>query len=56
MRDWMFSSVVSGFGAGEQRLQRLRVLAEEAADADHLKADAEIGGQRRLSSMEPAEE
>jgi hypothetical protein len=45
MRDWMFSSVVSGLVPGKQRLQRAACTRKEAADADHLKANAEIGGQ-----------
>ena len=45
MRDWMFSSVMSGLRAGEERLERLRVLVEEVADADDFKANAEVGGK-----------
>jgi hypothetical protein len=44
MRDWMFSSVVSAWFRQTAAPAWVYSL-EEAADADHLKANAEVGGQ-----------
>ena len=45
MRDWMFSSVMSGLKAGEEGRESLVVLLEQAVDGDEFEADAEIFGE-----------
>ena len=45
IRAWIFSSVASGCRPAKSGSSARRVLGEEPADADQLKANAEIGGQ-----------
>ena len=45
MRDWMFSSVMSGFVPAKSGSSACVNWLEEAADADDFEADAEVGGQ-----------
>ncbi len=49
MRDWMFSSVVSGFVPANSGSSACVILLEEAADADHLKANAKV--RRQLAAV-----
>ena len=46
MRDWMFSSVMSGCPAGEERLERLDVLGKKIVDGDGGIANTEVFRQR----------
>ncbi len=45
MRDWIFSSVVSGLVPANNGFKRANVLLKELADVDHFKANAQVGRQ-----------
>ena len=45
MRDWMFSSVMSGCPAGKEGPECPGVLLEEIVNGDGSKANIQVGGQ-----------